>query len=110
MKRVLKIDDSLDVFPVHGVGGMLGTLMAGIFSATGLGVFSGYGFADGISSMGGQVYVQLIGVAATVVFTAVVTYVILKLVGALLGLRVDEDQETEGLDIALHEERGYDIR
>jgi Amt family ammonium transporter len=110
MKRVLKIDDSLDVFPVHGVGGMLGTLMAGIFSATGLGVFSGYGFADGISSMGGQVYVQLIGVVATVVFTAVVTYVILKLVGALLGLRVDEDQETEGLDIALHEERGYDIR
>ena len=74
MKRVLKIDDSLDVFPVHGVGGMLGTLMAGVFSATGLGVFSGYGFADGISSMGGQVYVQLIGVVATVVFTAVVTY------------------------------------
>ncbi len=109
MKRVLKIDDSLDVFPVHGVGGMLGTLMAGVFSATGLGVFSGYGFADGISSMGGQLYVQLIGVVATVVFTAVVTYVILKLVGALLGLRVDEDQETEGLDIVLHDERGYDI-
>jgi Amt family ammonium transporter len=110
MKRVLKVDDSLDVFPVHGVGGMLGTLMAGVFSATGLGVFSGYGFADGISSMGGQLYVQLIGVVATVVFTAVVTYVILKLVGALLGgLRVDEDQETEGLDIVLHDERGYDI-
>lgn len=111
IKRVLKIDDSLDVFPVHGVGGMMGTLMAGVFSATGLGVFSGYGFADGISSMGGQVYVQLIGVVATVIFTAVVTYVILKLVGALMGgLRVNEDQETEGLDIALHEERGYDIR
>jgi Amt family ammonium transporter len=109
MKRVLKIDDSLDVFPVHGVGGMLGTLMAGVFSATGLGVFSGFGFADGISSMGGQLYVQLIGVVATVVFTAVVTYVILKLVGALIGLRVDEDQETEGLDIVLHDERGYDI-
>jgi Amt family ammonium transporter len=108
IKRVLKIDDSLDVFPVHGVGGMLGTLMAGVFSATGLGVFSGYGFADGISSMGGQVYVQLIGVVATVVFTAVVTYVILKLVGAVLGLRVDEDQETQGLDITMHEERGYD--
>jgi len=109
MKRVLKVDDSLDVFPVHGVGGMLGTLMAGVFSATGLGVFSGYGFADGISSMGGQLYVQLIGVVATVVFTAVVTFIILKLVGALLGLRVDEDQETEGLDIVLHDERGYDI-
>jgi len=108
MKRVLKVDDSLDVFPVHGVGGMLGTLMAGVFSATGLGVFSGYGFAEGISSMGGQVYVQLIGVVATVVFTAVVTYVILKLVGAVLGLRVDEDQEIQGLDITMHEERGYD--
>jgi Amt family ammonium transporter len=110
IKRVLKIDDSLDVFPVHGVGGILGTLMAGVFSATSLGVFSGYGFADGIRSMGGQLYVQLIGVLAIVVFTAVVTYVILKVVGAVAGLRVTEDQEIEGLDIALHEERGYDIR
>jgi len=109
IKRVLKIDDSLDVFPVHGVGGILGTLMAGVFSSTALGVFSGYGFADGISSMGGQLYVQLIGVVATVAFTAVVTFVILKLVGALVPLRVGEEQETEGLDIALHEERGYDI-
>ncbi|MEW8585386.1 MAG: ammonium transporter, partial [Candidatus Thiodiazotropha sp.] len=58
LKQVLKIDDSLDVFPVHGVGGMLGTLLAGVFSSTSLGVFSGYGFADGIESMGGQVYVQ----------------------------------------------------
>ena len=110
IKRVLKIDDSLDVFPVHGVGGALGTLMAGVFSATSLGVFSGYGFADGISSMGGQLYVQLVGVLATVAFTAVVTYIILKIVGAILGLRVNEDQEIEGLDIVLHEERGYDIR
>ena len=109
LKRVLKIDDSLDVFPVHGVGGMLGTLAAGVFSSVELGVFSGYGYAEGISSMGGQLYVQLIGVLATVAFTAVVTYVILKVVGALLGLRVTEEQETEGLDIALHEERGYDL-
>ena len=109
LKRVLKIDDSLDVFPVHGVGGMLGTLAAGVFSSVELGVFSGYGYAEGISSMGGQLYVQLIGVLATVAFTAVVTYVILKVVGALLGLRVSEEQETEGLDIALHEERGYDL-
>ena len=109
IKRVLKIDDSLDVFPVHGVGGALGTLMAGVFSATGLGVFSGYGFADGISSMGGQLYVQFIGVIATVVFTAVMTWVILKVVGALLGgLRVSEEDETQGLDITMHEERGYD--
>ncbi len=85
IKRVLKIDDSLDVFPVHGVGGMLGTLMAGILSPTSLGVFSGYGFADGNETMGEQLYVQFVGVAATVVFTAVVTYVILKLVGAWLA-------------------------
>ena len=72
-------------------------------------MFSGYGFADGISSMGGQLYVQFIGVIATVVFTAVMTWVILKVVGALLGgLRVSEEDETQGLDITMHEERGYD--
>jgi Amt family ammonium transporter len=109
LKRVLKIDDSLDVFPVHGVGGILGTLLVGVFSSTQLGVFSGYGFADGIESMGGQLNVQLIGVLATIAFTAVVTYLILKLVGVLVGLRVSEEQEIEGLDIVLHEERGYDI-
>jgi Amt family ammonium transporter len=108
IKRVLKIDDSLDVFPVHGVGGILGTLLAGIFSATSLGVFSGYGFADGITSMGDQFKVQVIGVVATIVFTAVVTWVILKVVDAMVGLRVTSDEEQEGLDITQHEERGYD--
>ena len=109
VKRVLKIDDSLDVFPVHGVGGILGTLLAGIFSATSLGVFSGYGFAEGIETMGSQFSVQAIGVLATLVFTAVVTWIILKVVEATVGLRVGEDQEIEGLDIVLHEERGYDL-
>jgi Amt family ammonium transporter len=107
LKQVLKIDDSLDVFPVHGVGGILGTLLAGVFSSTSLGVFSGYGFAEGIESMGGQLWVQFIGVVATIVFTAMVTFGILKLVDVLIGLRVDKDQEIEGLDIVLHEERGY---
>jgi Amt family ammonium transporter len=110
LKRVLKIDDSLDVFPVHGVGGMLGTMMAGVFSATSLGVFSGFGFADGIDSMGGQLWVQFIGVVATVGYTALGTWVILKVVGLITGgLRVGTDQEIEGLDIVLHEERGYNI-
>jgi len=110
IKRVLKIDDSLDVFPVHGIGGMLGTFLAGVFSSTALGVFSGYGFADGIASMGGQVSVQLIGIGATVGFTVVATFVILKVVAVVTGgLRVGDDQEIEGLDIVLHEERGYDI-
>lgn len=109
LKQVLKIDDSLDVFPVHGVGGILGTLLAGVFSATTLGVFSGYGFNTntGIESMGGQLSVQFIGVIATVVFTAVVSFVILKVVDKLVGLRVTREEEMQGLDIALHEERGY---
>lgn len=109
LKRVLKIDDSLDVFPVHGVGGILGTFLAGIFASTGLGIFSGYGFADGINSMGGQVWVQMIGIVSVLVFTVLVTWGILKLVAAIIGLRVDEEDEVQGLDIALHEERGYDI-
>ncbi len=109
IKRVLKIDDSLDVFPVHGVGGILGTLLAGVFSATSLGVFSGYGFADGIESMAGQLKVQFIGVIATIVFTAFVSWVLLKIIDLSIGLRVTDEQEIEGLDIVSHEERGYDI-
>jgi Amt family ammonium transporter len=110
LKQKLKIDDSLDVFPVHGVGGILGTFLAGIFSATSLGVFSGFGFADGIETMGGQVSVQLVGIGATVVFTAVMTWVLLKVTSVLTsGLRVTEEQEIQGLDIHMHEERGYDL-
>jgi Amt family ammonium transporter len=109
IKRVLKIDDSLDVFPVHGVGGMLGTLLAGVFSATSLGVFSGFGFAEGNETMADQVTVQLIGIGAAIVFTAVVSWVILKVVDVLVGLRVTHEDEITGLDIVSHEERGYDI-
>jgi len=109
IKLRLKIDDSLDVFPVHGVGGILGTLLAGVFCAPYLGIFSGNGFSDGINSIGGQVSVQAIGVVSTLVFTAVLTYVLLKLVDALIGLRMDADDETQGLDLVLHDERGYDL-
>ncbi|MBB6523348.1 ammonium transporter [Pseudoteredinibacter isoporae] len=108
IKRKLLIDDSLDVFPVHGVGGIIGTLMAGVFASQDLGVFSGWGFADGIDTMAGQVWVQFVGVAATFVYTAVVTFVLLKLVGLMTGgIRVSEEDEVEGLDIVLHEEVGY---
>jgi Amt family ammonium transporter len=108
IKRVWKIDDSLDVFPVHGIGGILGTFLAGIFSSTELGLFSGQGFADGIDSIGQQLGVQLTGIAATAGYTAVATLVILKVVGMLTGgLRVSPDEETQGLDISDHEERGY---
>ena len=110
IKHKLKIDDSLDVFPVHGVGGILGTLLAGVFSATSLGVFSGFGFAEGIATMAEQVSVQLIGIVATFTYTAVVTYGLLKIVGlATQGLRVDEEQEVNGLDLVEHEESGYNL-
>ncbi|VFM96097.1 MAG: ammonium transporter [Candidatus Kentron sp. G] len=109
LKRVLKIDDSLDVFPVHGVGGILGTLAAGVFASTGLGVFSGFGFADGIDSMADQVGVQSIGVLSTVFYSAIISFVILKILDVMIGLRVTTEEETEGLDIILHEERGYNL-
>lgn len=109
LKNKLRIDDSLDVFPVHGVGGMLGTVLAGVFCSTQLGVFSGNGFSDGINSIGGQVFVQVTGVVVTLVYAGVATYLLLKLVGAFVGLRVDGDEETQGLDLVLHDERGYDL-
>ncbi|KZY88801.1 hypothetical protein A3752_26140 [Oleiphilus sp. HI0081] len=106
---MLKIDDSLDVFPVHGVGGIIGTLFAGIFSATSLGVFSGYGFADGIESMAGQLSVQAVGVISTIVYTAVVTWIILKLVAIFTPLRTTDEEEVQGLDVVDHEETGYNL-
>ncbi len=105
VKRVLKIDDSLDVFPVHGVGGILGTLLAGVFAAASLG---GVGYAEGVG-MGDQVLGQLVGVVATIAWSGFFSYVLLKLVDALVGLRVSEDEETEGLDVVLHEETGYNL-
>ncbi len=110
IKQKLKIDDSLDVFPVHGVGGILGTFLVGIFSSTSLGVFSGFGFAEGISTMSEQVSVQLIGIVATIVYTAIVSYILFKVVGLMTGgLRVSEEQETTGLDLVEHEESGYNL-
>ena len=88
IKRKLEIDDSPEVFPVHGVGGTLDTLMAGVFVSTESGIFSGQGFAADINSIGEQLSVQFIGVLATVVFTAVVTWILLKLTDALVGLRL----------------------
>lgn len=109
LKNRLKIDDSLDVFPVHGVGGILGTLLAGVFCSPNLGIFSGNGFSDGISSIGGQLAVQATGVGATFLYTLIVSWILFKVVDALVGLRVDSDEETIGLDLVLHDERGYDL-
>ena len=106
IKRVLKIDDSLDVFPVHGVGGALGCLLTAVFYSNS---FGGLQPADEVYSISSQFGVQAIGVVATVVWCAVITFFILKLVDMMVGLRVAEDEETEGLDIVLHNERGYNI-
>lgn len=104
VKRKLKIDDSLDVFPVHGVGGFTGLLLTAVFSATagGLGLDPGVG-------VGTQLLVQLVGAVATVAWCGVATFVLLKLIDVVIPLRVAPEQETEGLDIALHEERGYSL-
>jgi ammonium transporter, Amt family len=106
IKRLLGYDDSLDVFGVHAVGGIIGAILTGIFCAQGLG---GVGFGGEITSIGGQVWVQLIGVGATVVYSGIVSFVILKLVDAVVGLRVADDEETEGLDLSQHDERGYNL-
>jgi Amt family ammonium transporter len=105
MKRSLGVDDSLDVFPVHGVGGALGTSLTAIFAATALG---GVGYAEG-QTMGGQFGVQLAGIAATGVWSGVITYVLLKAVDAAVGMRVSAEEETEGLDTVLHNEKGYNL-
>ncbi len=107
MKQKLKIDDSLDVMPVHGVGGILGTLAVAVFASSELGLFSGQGLENTISD---QLWIQSTGIAVTIAYTAVVTYIIFKVIGLLTGgIRVDEDQEAEGLDLVSHNERGYDI-
>ena len=108
LKQKLLIDDSLDVFPVHGVGGIIGTLMAGIFASSTLGVFSGKGYAEGMT-MGSQLGVQALGVVSVGAYTAIVTYLLLKLVQKLVGLRVNAEGEYAGLDTSEHNERGYDL-
>jgi Amt family ammonium transporter len=108
IKHRFKIDDSLDVFPVHGVGGILGTFLAGIFASNELGLFSGQGLADGMT-IGSQLMVQLTGIGATFLYAGVATYILLKMTSLLIGLRVTSEEETEGLDVVFHNEAGYDF-
>ena len=102
LKRALGYDDSLDAFGVHGIGGIVGALLTGIFAAESLG---GQGLSA--DSIGGQFVVQLIAVVFTIVYCGVLSFILLKIVDAIVGLRVSQDEETEGLDISLHDERGY---
>jgi Amt family ammonium transporter len=103
VKRMFHYDDALDVFGVHAVGGIVGAMLTGVFASAALG---GKGLAEGVNIVG-QVITQGIGVGTTLVYTAVVSLILLKLVDWTIGLRVSEEQETEGLDLALHDERGY---
>ncbi len=105
MKRSLGVDDSLDVFPVHGVGGSLGTILTGVFAAS---AFGGVGYPEKVT-MGDQVLVQLVGVLATAVWSGGITFLLLKIADALAGLRATADEETEGLDTVLHNEKGYNL-
>ena len=105
IRNKYKVDDSLDVLAVHGVGGALGIILTAIFAAE---VFGGVGLAEGVT-IGKALGVQILGVAVTLIWTAVLTYIILKIVNALVGLRVDEEHEDQGLDLAVHGERGYEL-
>jgi Amt family ammonium transporter len=105
MKRSLKIDDSLDVTPVHGVGGVIGTLLTGVFASATLG---GVGYPEGMT-MEKQVMVQLTGIVAVGTWSGIVTWILLKLSDAVAGMRVTADEETEGLDTVEHNEKGYNL-
>ena len=106
VKRLLGYDDSLDVFGIHAIGGIIGAVLTGVFCAESLG---GAGFGDGITSIGSQVKVQSLGVGATLIYTGIMSAIILKVIDGIMGLRVSDDEEMEGLDLALHNERGYII-
>ncbi|CEG53847.1 ammonium transporter [Stutzerimonas xanthomarina] len=103
LKRKLGYDDSLDAFGVHGIGGIVGALLTGIFAAPMLGGFGA------VENIGLQLWIQFKGVLFTVVYTGIVTYLILKAIDLVMGLRVNEEQETIGLDLSLHNERGYNL-
>jgi Amt family ammonium transporter len=103
IKRRFGYDDSLDVFGVHAVGGIIGAILTGAFAAPALG-----GFGT-VTDIGSQLWIQFKGVAVTLIYTIVATWLILKLVDLVIGLRVDAEDEAQGLDLALHNERGYNL-
>ncbi|MEE9157624.1 MAG: ammonium transporter [Gammaproteobacteria bacterium] len=105
VKKALGYDDALDVFGVHAVGGVIGAILTGVFVDAALG---GAGLAEGVS-MGAQVGKQFVGVAATIIYCFIASIIILKVVDAMVGLRVTQDEETEGLDLVLHDEAGYNL-
>ena len=101
IKKTLLIDDSLDVFPVHGVGGILGTLLTGVFAAS---TYGGVGLENSISE---QVTIQFIGVVFTIIWCGIFTYIALKVTDSLVGLRISDENEETGIDLTEHGEKGY---
>jgi Amt family ammonium transporter len=105
VKRALGYDDSLDVFGVHGIGGIVGAILTGVFIDAG---FGGAGLPEGVT-VAAQVGKQIVGAGVTIVYCAAVSFVILKVIDMLVGLRVNDEQEQEGLDLVLHDEQGYNL-
>ncbi len=105
LKAKLGYDDSLDAFGVHGIGGIVGALLTGIFVSKGLG---GNGLAEGMT-IGTQVWAQLLSIIITLAWSGILSFIILKIVDATVGLRVEEDDERMGLDLSQHNERGYNL-
>ncbi len=105
IKRAMGYDDSLDVFGVHAIGGIIGAILTGLCADASMG---GVGLAEGVS-IGAQLVIQFKGVMFTIIYTGILSFIILKVVDIIIGLRVTEEEETEGLDVALHDERGYNL-
>ena len=103
LKRRFGYDDSLDVFGVHGIGGIVGALLTGVFASSTLG-----GAVEGMS-IGGQLWLQVIGVVATLLYSGIVTFVLVKIVDGLIGIRVTNEEESNGLDLSLHDERAFSL-
>ncbi len=106
IKRAAGYDDSLDAFGVHAVGGIIGAMLTGIFSAQALG---GSGLGDGNATIMSQLLAQFVGVAVTIIYTGIVSFIILKIVDMIVGLRVTEEEEVIGLDLSNHDEKGYNF-
>ena len=103
LKRAIGYDDSLDVFGVHAVGGIIGAILTGLCAAASMG---GVGLAEGMT-ISGQLWIQTKGVLFTLVYSGIGSFIILKVLDVAIGLRVTEEQESEGLDVSQHDERGY---
>jgi Amt family ammonium transporter len=112
LKKLLGADDALDVFGIHGIGGILGALLTGVFNGWGMG---GTGITDYVANkvvdteMGPQLWIQAQGVLTTLIWSAVVAFICYKVVDLTIGLRVKEEEEREGLDTASHGERAYNL-